>query len=241
MRGRYALLVLTLGFFSPGCIVVKDVASSVSSDTESSADARERTRNRRWAETAWQQNCTANPQRIVSPDQAQGFKDGFAEHLYSGQEKPPRSAPARYRAVEYQTPQGYRAIEDWFDGYRYGIAVAIESGCRRWIVGPGADASGKMAHAEIVAPAPMGKGDETRLIPRRMPNDAPYLVEKVNPEIRFGKPQLSGQGQPTPREMLLAPIGVEREGDLPPPAAVPPPTLGGPQAPDSVQNEAPKD
>jgi hypothetical protein len=239
MRGRYALLVLTLGLFSSGCIVVKDLATSGTTDSNESDDARERTRNRQWAETAWQQNCSAHPQRIVSPDQAQGFKDGFAEHLYSGQEKPPRSAPARYRAVEYQTPQGYRAIEEWFDGYRYGIAMAIESGCRRWIVGPGAETSGQMAHTEIVAPAPASKGDETHLFSKRMPIDAPHASEKANTEIRFGKPQPSGQGQPTPREMLLAPIGMAQEGDLPPPAAVPPPTLGGPQPLGS--SDGPKD
>jgi hypothetical protein len=231
MRGSCTLLVLTLGFFSSGCIVVRDVGPGTRIDySESAEDARARMRNRQWAAAAWQQDCLARPQRAVSPDYAQGFKDGFAEHLGSGQEQPPRSAPSRYRAIQYQTPQGYRAIEDWFDGYRYGIAAAIESGGRRWITGPDAP------------PAPpnhdSGPVDDTALLPKRMPSDAPQSSESMSPEIRFGLPQ-SGDEQPPPlREMLLPPIGVDREGDPPPRAVVPPPTLGGPQAPGSAPKES---
>jgi hypothetical protein len=229
------LLVLLLGFFSSGCIVVKDGGQRASVDfAESAEDARERVRDRQWAETAWKQNCAANHQRLVSPDYAQGFKDGFAEHLHSGQEQLPHSAPARYRGVEYQTPQGYRAIEDWLDGYRCGIAVAIESGCRRWITGPGAP-PGALLNKDSRESA------EIFVTPKPLPNNAPPLSDNVRPEIGFGTPQSFGQQPPPLKEMLLPPIGVDREGDPPPRAAVPPPMLGGPQPPGSVEDDGPKE
>jgi hypothetical protein len=236
MRGRFALLVLTLGFIGSGCIVVKDGGHSASV-AESTEEARERTRNRQWAEAAWQKICVAQPQRAASPDYAQGFKDGFTEHLCSGQEQPPRSAPARYRAITYQSPQGYRAIEDWFDGYRHGIAAAIESGYRRWVTGPSVQSAydRPVMQRKIINPEPSNHRDpldsETPPLPMRMPNKTVRPPESVNPEIRFGLPKSVDPPVAELKVMLLPPIGVDREGDPSPRAVVPPPTLGGPQPP----------
>jgi hypothetical protein len=44
--------------------------------------------------------------------------------------------PRHYRALKYQSPKGYQAIEDWFDGYRFGVGVAWDSGCRELVTGP---------------------------------------------------------------------------------------------------------
>jgi hypothetical protein len=99
-------------------------------------ECRERRRNRQWAEEAW---AAVAPNCDHSPDYAEGFKEGFADYLYrGGSGEPPLMAPPHYRGTRYQTPEGYRAIQDWFAGYRRGAADAHARGLRQWIVGPSA-------------------------------------------------------------------------------------------------------
>src|ERR1700722_3454582 len=53
--------------------------------------------NKRWAEAAWHEVCQANgwnPQRV---DYGNGFKEGFAAHLYRGATEPPALPPLHYR------------------------------------------------------------------------------------------------------------------------------------------------
>jgi hypothetical protein len=73
---------------------------------------------------------------VSGPDYARGFRAGYAEYLFSGTTAPPPLAPAAYRTFGCQTPEGYRAMEEWFAGYNHGVAVAVASGYRRWITCP---------------------------------------------------------------------------------------------------------
>jgi hypothetical protein len=136
MRRTLALLVVALGLFSPGCSVVENGVRVVGTNMlDSVDDVREQHRNRKYAATAWKQIASADPDKY-SPDHARGFVEGFADYLFSGKGDPPIIPPARYRGFRYQTPQGYQAIEDWFAGYRHGVAVAVDSGYRRLVTGP---------------------------------------------------------------------------------------------------------
>jgi hypothetical protein len=102
-------------------------------------DCVEGVRNRHWAERAWEEVCQGEPARGFSTHYAQGFKEGFATFIYEGGTGlPPPLPPRRYRSVQYQNPQGYRAIEDWFAGYRHGVRVAEQGNYRRWVTGPSA-------------------------------------------------------------------------------------------------------
>jgi hypothetical protein len=115
-------------------------------------DGAERRRNQRWAEQAWQAEARRCGGGRHSEDYARGFKDGFAEYLYRGWVEPPPLPPEHYRSLRYQMPQGYRAIQDWFSGYRHGVALAQQGGQREWITGP-SSLRGPPPEAPCPAPA----------------------------------------------------------------------------------------
>lgn len=136
MRLRVALAVVGVGLLASGCSLVvqttRVVVAHVSQVAEDSAECK---RNRKWAEAAWR--VAAAEDQGHSPDYGAGFREGFAEFLYQGGDgEPPPLPPKRYRKLRYQTPEGYRAIADWFAGYRHGAAVARDGGYRQWVTGP---------------------------------------------------------------------------------------------------------
>src|SRR5262245_745607 len=122
MRVPFALWVSGLALLSPGCVLVTDATHLVAYKTSQSWNEYwERSRNRTWARAAWDEVRAADPQHPYSDDYALGFADGFETYLYKGGTgEPPPMAPPRYRKLRYQTAEGYRAIEDWFAGYRHG-------------------------------------------------------------------------------------------------------------------------
>jgi hypothetical protein len=94
-------------------------------------------RDRRWADEAWQTACAEHPSLAQDSDYAAGFKDGFVEHVWrGGNGEPPPLPPLKYRALRYQTPAGYQAIESWFNGYRQGAFAAAHGGYRDLVTGP---------------------------------------------------------------------------------------------------------
>jgi hypothetical protein len=130
--------MIVLAFLSPGCAVVGGSVETVCYKTrECFLEHEERSRNWKWAETAWRDVCSANPQTPCSRSFAEGFKCGYAAYLYAGEPgTPPALPPRQYRGVAFQTPAGYRIIEDWFAGFRYGVVVARSEGYRDLIIGP---------------------------------------------------------------------------------------------------------
>jgi hypothetical protein len=138
MRPRHALWMIALGLLSPGCALVGASIETVAYKTkETFLEHEERSRDRKWAEAAWRDVCRANPQTPCSRSFAEGFKTGYAEYLYAGEPgTPPALPPRQYRGVAFQTPAGYRVIEDWFAGFRYGVVVARSEGYRDLIIGP---------------------------------------------------------------------------------------------------------
>ena len=78
-----------------------------------------------------------SPPPRYSADYAKGFKDGFADYLYAGGTgEPPPLPPRHYWKMRYETPEGHRAMEDWFAGFRHGAGVAQASGYREWVTLP---------------------------------------------------------------------------------------------------------
>jgi hypothetical protein len=138
MRRALALSWIGVSIVCSGCALVEDATRNVVVGVTAPIEThREVARNKAWAEAAWQKVCSSGGPREFSADYTQGFKDGYAEYLFRGGDgEPPLLAPAHYRHLRYQTPEGYQAVEDWFAGYRQGAATARDTGARRWITGP---------------------------------------------------------------------------------------------------------
>ena len=62
---------------------------------------------------------------------ASGFRCGFAEYLmFGGDAQPPLVPPREYWNVDFETPAGKQAIDEWFQGYRHGAAECQARGNR---------------------------------------------------------------------------------------------------------------
>ncbi len=137
MRFTLVLALVGSSFLCAGCALIEDTGRNFALVTgRCIEEARERHRDRRWAEEAWAQVSQENPR---STDYAKGFKEGFTDYLYAGGNgDPPIMAPPCYRRLRYQTQEGYLAVQQWFAGYRHGAAEAQARGLREFVVGPSA-------------------------------------------------------------------------------------------------------
>jgi hypothetical protein len=138
MRPSCALWLLGLSMAGSGCALVEDSSRNLFVAVSTPIEVhREKARNEKWAEAAWQTAVMRDGPQTHTEHYARGFKDGFAEYLFRGGDgEPPLVAPLRYRQIGYQNPQGYQDIQDWFAGYRHGATAARDSGARKWITSP---------------------------------------------------------------------------------------------------------
>jgi hypothetical protein len=202
--------MIVLGLVSPGCSVVGIAVETVVYKTrEHVQEYEERSRNRKWAAAAWCDVRRANPEASYSDSFACGFRTGYADYLYAGEPgTPPALPPRQYRALAYQTPAGYRSIEDWFAGYRYGVEVARADGYRELITGPtslpgpqlpvaqpqppptrpvpepGSEQLHYPRQAQLPAlrPEPRSTGTVREPAPRRLPETAQIHISAPQPE-----------------------------------------------------------
>ena len=159
MRPWFTVLLLGWCLVSSGCALIEDGTRNTILSIKAPLERHsEWTRDRQWADEAWQRVCLAEGSNR-STDYAAGFKDGFAEYLFwGGDGEPPLVAPLQYRRLRYQTAEGYAAVADWFAGYRHGVAVAKASGARQWVTGPSALAVGR-ASSSSAAECAAGRAD----------------------------------------------------------------------------------
>jgi hypothetical protein len=190
MRVKLVLGIMGLSLLSPGCALVTDATHLVLYQANKSYNEhRERSRNHKWANAAWDEVRQSDPNHPYSDDYARGFKDGFENFLYRGTAEPPPVAPNRYRTVRYQTQQGYQAIQDWFAGYRHGVDRAEKGGYRQWITGP---SSLRVSHpvpqaisGPVHEPAPPPPAEGILPVPQKLPAEKaeqPIQSEKTEKE-----------------------------------------------------------
>jgi hypothetical protein len=198
MRATLALGISGFALLLAGCSLVGSGMDHVAYGVrEAWEDHQERARDRRWAEDAWNRTCASQPDAASSADYADGFQEGFAHYLYvGGSGAPPPLPPRRYRALSYQTPQGYQAIEDWFAGYRQGTAVARQGPFRDWVTGPSAlrgpavslrledlppaEAAPAPPPEELLPPRPAEPGTATDRAPLWEKKDLPTSWQQVD-------------------------------------------------------------
>ena len=118
-----------------GCSVYGDAARTLFVEPWNFAtqkDAhRTQTRGEDFAARAWSECVAENPKVACCLEFERGFKEGFADFLYAGGtgEAPP-VPPRRLWNLDYRTPGGRRAVDDWFAGFRQGAAAARDGGYR---------------------------------------------------------------------------------------------------------------
>jgi len=85
-----------------------------------------------WADRAWREQCSSDPEGCESRAYVAGFKEGFVDYVYGGGSgEPPPVPPRPFWNVEERNPRGHSAATDWFAGYRHGAQVAREEGYRK--------------------------------------------------------------------------------------------------------------
>ncbi len=90
-----------------------------------------------WAGKAWRETVKDSPDQHYSADYEKGFKEGFRDYVeFGGCGEPPAVPTLCYRSAIFRTPAGQQAIQDWYDGFRHGSHVAMESGLRETILVP---------------------------------------------------------------------------------------------------------
>jgi hypothetical protein len=193
MGAKPILWIVGLGLMCAGCSVVATSADVITTRVKDQVqEFRERRRNQAWAEAAWARVASEQPVAYTE-DHRCGFLSGFAEQVYRGAVEPPPLPPDRYRTIPYQTPAGYRAIEEWFAGFRQGVAVAQAEGYRDYVTGP----SALRALAPVPVPVP-----PPPLPPAPVPVPAPPGPVLPPPEP---VQQTSAQAQERPKEMPMPP------------------------------------
>ncbi len=144
---------------------------------------REQRRNERLAREAWSSWCGQHSGASFSKDYQRGFEEGYADFLYAGAQCDPPSLPPRdYWRSEYQTPDGYRAICDWYSGFRDGTTTAREGPHAPWMKLPTALAmtSPAMLPGGALGPTPSSVPPAT-LVPTPTPSPAPPVSPLPTP------------------------------------------------------------
>jgi hypothetical protein len=139
-------------------------------------------RDRILAGSAWREYRRSNPEVDVSAHFECGFRKGFVDHLDAGAVEPPVVPPRKYWKVIYETPEGHEAINDWFTGYRFGVAAAKQSGFRQLVtiplsVPPEQLAPGQSAPGRYESPPPTEPEPEAEAGPELMPASTLVLPE----------------------------------------------------------------
>lgn len=145
-------------------------------------DCVERSRLRDQGEEAWQALRQAHPEPAYSVHYHDGFVEGFADYLYAGGNgEPPISPPWKYRRVVYETPEGRRAVEDWFAGFRRGAHAARDSGIRELVLVPTATSAGGVGREPLVPPAAISASPPTPAEPAEPTLPPPRTMPGANP------------------------------------------------------------
>jgi hypothetical protein len=157
-------------------------------------------RNRALAETAlaaYWGNCGAT----LSEDFANGFKDGYATYLFKGGTgNPPALPPRCYWQAQYENTHGHAAIQDWFDGYRAGTAVAMKSGYRNLVTIPASTGLPmRTTSATKDGQSVPGEGNQTQ----PLPDESLPLPRQVSPKLEMPGPAGSTEWSPPANPALL--------------------------------------
>src|SRR5207249_1121816 len=138
MKPRFSWLLAGICAFCSGCEILEFATCNLAYEAWLEKEhAVACVRSRQLAEQAWRESLCSNSGQVHSVDYDRGFKDGHAGYLEAnGCLLTPVLPPKHYWSARFQTPEGHRAIEDWYLGYQHGAQAARASGLREFITVP---------------------------------------------------------------------------------------------------------
>lgn len=228
-------VTVALCMLAAGCQLAENAVHNVTFEARvNCTEMRDRCKYEKLARESWRLVTQNEHVRTFSKDYADGFKEGFVDYLeFGGAGQPPYLPPKQYWGPHYRTPDGHRAIEDWYAGFAHGASMAQQSGYRDYVTLPSAHAAEAAppmigpAPAPVPTPAPIGPipamsgPARHELLPPIDPNAPPPMVpasRPVGPKLPPLPDVLPDRGveRPTPIEPTPE-IGVsENETDIQP-------------------------
>jgi hypothetical protein len=192
-----------------------------------------------WDEMVGQYGCQ------FSDDYRAGFIDGFVDYLTFGGvasegaivDAPliPAVPPPRYRRAKNMSPEGLKAAEDWFMGFRHGSNTALASGLRHLVTVPVFDRPityGSSGYTTTTQDSIFGApNDATTTLPQPRP-----VTERPAEGEPLPQPRVVPPGEAAPPPAGGAGAGAGGAGQ-PPPA--PGPAVPGPAVPPAVPTPPP--
>lgn len=137
MRLKFALL---LGGLAPlaGCHLGKNVTRNAYNEPAEIRDEMSVERQlRKEALAAFAEVKRQYARRAFGDDFQDGFIDGYSDYLDNGgKAEMPAVPPLRYRRARFLNPEGHARIKDYFLGFKYGMDIAIATGCRPFYTFP---------------------------------------------------------------------------------------------------------
>jgi len=145
MNSKVGLWLSAFCAFCPGCGPIANSVRTVIIEPaeycrrlDNSADKK---RCYALAKQFWEEFRVSSADTEFSDSFKHGFQEGFADYLYAGGSgNPPPLPPRWYWRAGYGNPDGHRAIDDWFAGFRRGAGLAQSSGYRVLVTVPASTA-----------------------------------------------------------------------------------------------------
>ena len=132
--------ILIVGCLTPltGCHLARNVTRNAYNEpTEILDEVNVERQLRREAKAAFAEVKRQYPRRSFCEDFEDGFVDGYSDFLDSGGNAiMPAMPPLKYRKAKYLNPEGHARIKDYFLGFKYGMDVAVATGCRPFYTVP---------------------------------------------------------------------------------------------------------
>jgi hypothetical protein len=209
MRARLYFWVVGLGLLSQGCGPLFNTARTIVGEQVQYCvdmnDISDCVRFRQMAESAWKLEKESNPECHASADYADGFIKGYSDYLYAGGTgNPPPLPPRCYWKTKYENPEGHQKVQDWFAGFRHGVAEAKRSGYRQFVVMPTNSRSINVPQVEY-----------------RNPSSPETTGASGNPGKPLPDGGVSGPGGMPADVVPQAPPPTPADTDLPPPRPAP--------------------
>ncbi len=202
MKQRQLRLLLALCLLQPGCsFFCYGLHNLVEAPVDARDDYLMQCRFKQMAEDSWKCAVLADPSHPYSYHYGRGYVAGYVDYLdANGTGEPPAAPPWIYRTAAFETPDGQRAAEDWFAGFRHGAAAARASGYRDATVVvpmalPPSHWSAKPAPAAQAAPESSQKPTELLPAPRKAAEKKDDEKTPLPQGANIDEPRPAGSGQ----------------------------------------------